>query len=148
MIDENFVVNSVATFLAARGFDIEQRRTTTQTGVDLRAKHPSSGELWLVEAKGQTSAAIGSRRHGKPFNSSQIRVHVAMALYAAAALRQLHPDRTAVHVAIALPDCSAHRKRVVAISQILDLAGIEVLWVSATRQVTLSGRSAGCPTKS
>lgn len=38
LIDENFVVKSVAAFLKSRRFDIEQQLTTHQTGVACPAR--------------------------------------------------------------------------------------------------------------
>lgn len=139
LFDENFVVECVAAFLVRHGFVIEQKLTTKELGVDIRATHPQSNEIWLVEAKGQTSSKLQSLRYGKPFNASQIRVHVAMAFYAASMLRQRHPDRNAVHVGIALPDDNGHRTRVADIAQIITNAGIKMLWVSVAGQVRLGG---------
>lgn len=138
LIDENFVVDRVAEFLTTHGFVIEQRLSTNQTGVDIRATHPQRHEAWLVEAKGQTSSKKASRRHGKAFNSSQISVHVGMAVYAALALRQRNPDENSIHIGLALPDDEAHKRRIAGISRALDLSGIQILWVMPDGQVKLA----------
>jgi hypothetical protein len=142
LIDENFVVRAAAAFFEGQGFVIEARLTTSEMGVDIRAKHPGRGEIWLVEAKGQTSSKQHSRRHGKRFTSSQVRVHVAMAFCTACALRQAHVDDNTVHVGVALPDDEAHRKRIAAIGQLMGMVGIEILWVSASGQVRLAQATA------
>jgi hypothetical protein len=142
LLDENVVVNSVAAFLVILGFVIRQKLTTSEVGVDVHATHPGSGEVWFVEAKGQTSSKRKSLRYGKPFTGSQVDVHVARALYTPSALRQRYPDRRVVHVGLALPDDDAHQKRVASISGILGRVGIEVLWVSANGKVRLAERVA------
>lgn len=67
LFDENAVVDAVASFLAASGYAIVQRRYGHERGIDLIARRdpPRSRLLYVVEARGGTSSRSGSAKFGK-----------------------------------------------------------------------------------
>lgn len=129
MLNENDVIAVVKTFLNAAGWTITRTSSTTQTGPDLEAVHPASARRLYVEAKGATSARPTSSRYGQPFSASQVRDHVANALYAAAKVRE--DDLSA----IAVPRNRAHAKCVHAIRHALTALKIAVFWVDGDNVV-------------
>ena len=63
LLTENEVVDAVCSWLEKKRFHDIERRTTKERGKDIVAHLPSSnGEFW-IEAKGATSARLGSRRY-------------------------------------------------------------------------------------
>ena len=130
MLNENDVVTIVERFLRDAGWTIVQCSNTTQTGPDLEAVHPTPARRLYVEAKGATSARRGSRRHGKPFDRSQVKDHVANAFYTAARVPTEHLS------AIAVPRTPLHEDFVEAIRGALDTLKIAILWVAEDKVVT------------
>ena len=130
MLNENDVVGIVERHLRDSGWRILRRSSTTQTGPDLEAEHPTSARHLFVEAKGATSARPGSRRYGKPFDRNQARDHVANAFYSAAKVQDGHAS------AIALPRTPYPEDFVEAIRRALVTLKIAVLWVGEDRAVT------------
>ena len=129
MLTENDVVKAVCERLRSRGFSIEQELTTSQRGTDIIATKPSGGRV-LVEAKGATTSKPTKRR-GKPFDSAQVRDHVAGAFFKAASL--IAEKDTAV--VVALPDTQTHRRIVNEIETALDQLKIAVWYVAENGQV-------------
>jgi hypothetical protein len=141
-LSENDVVDAVCSFLVASGYSIQQRRLTTETGDDVRAARSSTPALLLsIEAKGATSARATSVRFGKPFDSAQVRVHVAEAVFKAVQVLS-RPDEDA-QAGIALPDNRLHRNLVATVQPILDELGVVLFWVGGDRTVTTVGHLAG-----
>jgi hypothetical protein len=133
MLYEDNVVDAVCDHLRRHGFIIKKKCASTMRGDDIIAQGIGSIRELYIEAKGETSNAKGSLRYGHPFNDSQILVHVANAFYRAA--KMATNGRVG---GIALPDNSAHRKRVAPITHALDRLGIIVFWVAADRTVSTS----------
>jgi len=136
-LTENDVVEIVCGFLCSAGYEIEQRLTTTQTGDDIIAvRHLHPLRRVHIEAKGATSARVGSQRYGQPFDSAQVRVHVAEAVYKAAQVL----SRPAVDyerlAAVALPDNETHRLQVESVHVVLRQLGIAVVWVAGEAEVS------------
>ena len=127
---ENDVVAIVERFLREAGWTIVQRSNTTQTGPDLEAVQRAPARRLYVEAKGATSARQGSRRHGRPFDRSQVKDHVANAFYTAAKVSHEHLS------AIAVPRTHLHEAFVDAIGDALVTLKISVLWVGDDKVVT------------
>ena len=103
LLDENEVIDAVATELERRRFRNIRTLTTKQRGVDIKATYPDKrGELW-VEAKGATSADPASRQYPRlsGFEGSQKRDHMANATYVA--LRYLSQENGPRGVGIAVP---------------------------------------------
>jgi Holliday junction resolvase-like predicted endonuclease len=118
MLNENDVVNAMCRHLECAGYEILQRCSTTDQGIDIVAKHPSEIGRLLVEAKGGTSAREGSARFQKCFNRSQVFDRVAKCLYTAAHMHNKSSDGDSV--AMAFPDTSLFREylgRVKAVSE-------------------------------
>ena len=130
MLNENDVVASVERFLRKAGFTIVRRSSTTQTGPDLEAVHSTTAHRVYVEAKGATSARRGSRRHGRPFDRSQVKDHVANAFYTAARVPHQHLS------SIAVPRTPLHEDFVEAVRDALVRLKIAILWVGEDGLVT------------
>jgi hypothetical protein len=134
-LSENDVVDAVCKYLETTGFSIKQRLMTTQTGDDIVAER--GGELLYVEAKGATSARAGSARFGRAFDSAQIHVHVAEAVFRALQILSRAADGRKVHAAIALPASAIHQRKVESVSKTLGDLGITIFWVTAAREVRM-----------
>lgn len=80
MLRENDIVEKLAEFLQNNGYEIEQKLTTNQTGIDIIAEN-DFGKIY-IEAKGETSASKTSKRYGLPFNRNQVKSHISVALLA------------------------------------------------------------------
>lgn len=85
MLTENQVIAFVCRHLRSLGYEVTQELNTTQRGRDIVAKTAGAAPTELqIEAKGATSDRQGSARFGRPFDSAQVRDHVANAFYGAA----------------------------------------------------------------
>jgi hypothetical protein len=130
MLYEKQVVNAVCRFLKKNGFRITQRLATTERGEDIQALAPDGKQRITIEAKGATSSRVESNRYGRPFNSGQVRDHVAKAVYCAA--RFVSTDTL---TGVAFPQNDAHIKCVDRIRPALKRLRIEVFWVRADKTV-------------
>lgn len=136
MLFEDDVVEAVSAYLESRGYRIKQRRKSSQRGHDIIAVKSDTPAVELhIEAKGATSNRAGSGRHGKSFNSAQVRDHVANAFYCAAAM--LNGSESAAHclVGVAFPDDPLHRRYVMRIQSALQVLQVAVFWVAHDRKV-------------
>ena len=138
-LTENDVVNSVCQYLESDGFTIKQRLTTLQQGDDIVAAR--SGEMLYIEAKGATSAREASARFGRRFDSAQVRVHVAEAVYKAVQVISRPTTGFRVRAGIALPANSLHQREVATVSKLLGDLGITIFWVSKANEVTVQTHS-------
>ena len=130
MLLESDVVDAVCALLESKGYHVQQRLKTTQQGADILAvKGMNLGRELYIEAKGETSSRKGSERYGRPFNSSQIGVHVAQAFYKAAEVLSGTREGVQVRAGIALPDTDRHRARIEKIEPVLNRLGVAVFWV-------------------
>lgn len=120
---ENDVVVAADGFLRGSGWEVLQALDTQQAGVDVVAVHRASNRRLHVEAKGATSSKPGTSRYGKPFDSSQVRDHVANALYAAARVREDYSS------AIAVPLNDLHIRYMRPIRRSLTKLNIAVFWI-------------------
>ena len=131
VLDENDIVIAVRDHIAAAGWTIEQFQLSNQHGPDVLAER--SGDRLRVEAKGATSSKVGSKKYGVPFDSADVEINLADALYKTCvgvdAYRRL---------AIAFQDDELHRRYVGRLASPLRTLGIGVFWVAAdTRAATL-----------
>lgn len=122
MITENDVIESVSKELVEKGYEIINTCNTTQKGIDIRAVC-GQREI-MIEAKGGTTSKDTNRK-GKPFNSNQIKNHVAVAVFK---VMQLKQENEGVTVAIALPGDMKHKKVVNSIQSCLDMLDIKIIW--------------------
>ncbi len=138
MLFESDVIDAVCSKLEARGYQIRQRLETTQHGDDIIAfkQTPMPCELY-IEAKGETSSRKGSQRYGKPFDSAQIKIHIAEAFYKAAEILSTKHNQTELRVGIALPDNDGHRKAMRNIEASVKQLGIVVFWVKGNGDVQI-----------
>jgi len=135
MIDENDVVEAVATYLEGAGFRISQKRSTTQHGIDLIAEHNLTGEKIMVEAKGGTSTVKGSNRYGRPYTRSQVFDRVSKGFYTAAVLHCSRRDLEKEHVALAIPETDYFLRYANDVKPIAAQLGIRILIVKEDRTV-------------
>ena len=132
------VVEAIAKHLFSKNFIIQQQLRTTEKGVDIIAARTAPTELTAyIEAKGATSSRKNSARFGKPFDSAQVKIHVAEAYYTATTLILDHNLANNRIVGIALPDTELHRRYEGRIHQGLLKLGIGVFWVDSDRSVML-----------
>jgi Holliday junction resolvase-like predicted endonuclease len=129
MIDENDVVNAAAAHLERQGFQIREKRLTTEHGIDLIADHPATGTKILVEAKGGTSSRRGSNRYGKPYTQSQVLDRVSKGFYTVAALHASRRDPDRERVALAIPETKDFIRYGNDVKPITKPLGIQILMV-------------------
>lgn len=134
MITENDVIRAVCAKLADLGFNIKQSLNTLEKGIDVIAQ--KADFVLYLEAKGETSALITSKRYGKPFNQNQIVDHVSKALLAVSKIITTRTDDN-FGVAVALPDNLGHRKVIQEIAKAIKLLDINILWVAADGTVSI-----------
>ena len=139
LLDENAVVDAVADFLAASGYEILQKLHGHQRGIDIVARRRRNGHLLHVEAKGGTSTRVGSAKFGKPMGGGEVRINIAEALYTAAvaATRARAAEDPDLVSAVAFPDDARHRKYADPLRPAFDRLGIGVFWVHKADSVTL-----------
>jgi hypothetical protein len=126
------VVDAVAGFLAAGGWEIKQALRAHERGVDVIARR---GERQLqVEAKGATSTRE-TRHRGKPMPPTVLTGNVEAA-FKTAAIAATSPG---VVAAMAFPDIEGYRKRVEPLGPALGLVGISVMWVAEDGAVAVEG---------
>jgi hypothetical protein len=141
MLVESDVVDTVCGHLSSLGYTIHQRLPPTKQGVDIiasRPEHPK--ELW-IESEGETSEREGSKRFGVPFDSAQVNIHVAEAVYTAVKHLANIPSGKDRTICIALPSNELHRKYADAVSPVLTRLGIVILWVHKDKSVTITPES-------
>ncbi len=109
MLTENDVIDVVCLYLAHHGYHVKNKLTTSEKGVDIIAIHAETGAEFLIEAKGETSSKESTKRFGKPFDSAQVKVHVAEAFYQVANFLS-RESSTSMRLAMAFPDTSLHRR--------------------------------------
>lgn len=131
MLYEDDVIDAVCGYLQQHGFTVISKCTSKLCGDDIVAKGTRKIHDLLIEAKGETSKRVGSRRYSLPFDGSQVRDHVANAFYRAA--KMATEGRVG---GIALPGTSAHKKRIADIAHAIDSLGIVVFFVAEDRTVT------------
>jgi Holliday junction resolvase-like predicted endonuclease len=136
-LTENDIVEAVCRYLVTQGFTINQRLTTLQTGDDIVAVR--GDEVFCIEAKGATSARHGSARFGVGFDSAQVHVHVAEAVYKAIQVLTRDSGGKRMRAGIALPSNALHRREIGSIESMLRKLGIAVFWVSDLSRIDVSG---------
>jgi hypothetical protein len=130
MMDENTVIDVLCAELKAAGFDIQQRLSTVEQGIDLIAAHAGHGLKVLVEAKGGTSSRVGSARHGNRYTPSQVFDRVAKGIFTCLQLRDSHQDTNGVRVVLAVPETALFYKYIHTVKGVLRQAEIDVWFVS------------------
>jgi hypothetical protein len=114
------------------GYEIEQKLSTEQVGVDIIAISPT-GKQCFIEAKGATSSKPNSSKFGKEFDKSQVKTHVGVALIAAFRVLNKYPDSESM---IALPDNLNHRALLDEMRHALEKTSVKILFVSESGQVS------------
>lgn len=102
MLDENELVAFLCDYLVTEGYQITQRLSTKQKGIDIIAKNPASSGRLLIEAKGGASSRASNNNKRKNFTAPQSLNRVAKALYTAAALYS-HERQDRDEIALAFP---------------------------------------------
>jgi Holliday junction resolvase-like predicted endonuclease len=132
LLYEGDVVDSVISYLKNEGYEILSHCYPHQKGYDIVAK--KDGKLLYVEAKGSTSSNPKSSRYKIGFNSTQMKVHVAEAIYKSMRTINEKPD---CDVGIALPSSDTHKKLVAHVLPSLKKLGIKIFWVDDIGRVTV-----------
>jgi len=146
MLVDSDIVDAVCSYISALGYQIHQRLPPTKQGVDIIASRPHKPqELW-IEAKGETSERKSSKRYGEPFDSAQVSIHVAEAVYSAIKHLAATPAGTDRAVGIALPANDLHIRYAGAVMPVLLKLGLIVLWVRQDKSVTVHPEGAIPPT--
>lgn len=131
LLSEDAVVRAVMAHLEADGWAIESFALSHQHGDDIVAVRRA--EKLIVEAKGEGSSRLGSRRHGLAFNRNQVGTHVSVAIVRA----MRTTSQGGAHAAIALPSNALHRAEVARVAPALHLMGVGVYWVTSEGSVEL-----------
>jgi len=124
-MDENEVVETIATYLKKQGYAVKQKLTTKQRGIDIIAEHPKKGQMF-VEAKGGTSTFEDSARFGKSYTKSQVFDRVAKGFFTAAKLREKYINS---HIVFAVPKNDWFVEYLSQISNSILALGLKVLLV-------------------
>jgi hypothetical protein len=135
MLTEDDVVRAVADHLRSDGWTVVQSLTTNDRGVDIVATQ-HDGSTLHVEAKGGTSSKVRTARHGRPFDRSQVRDHVAKAVLTALEGIARRDD---ILSAIAVPDDPLHREFVGRVAYPLDVLGVITFFVDDAGHVREGG---------
>lgn len=143
MLYEDDVVDAVCTTIRRSGYEIVQRLRTKQKGDDIIAVRTRDGDVvkLIIEAKGETSSNENSNRYGKAFDSSQVRDHVASAVYRAIQIlcRPTDDDGQEVLAGLAFPKTMLHQTAVDSVLPVLRRLGIMVFWVDGDHSVEVDG---------
>lgn len=119
------MIEAVCSYLLQMGYEINQKLTTTQTGIDIIATN-SCGVKCYVEAKGATSSKRESSKFGKEFNLSQVKVHIGVALVAAFKVANEFPNSESL---IALPKNDNHKSLIDKMRCPINNSGVGVLLI-------------------
>jgi len=139
-LTENDVIRAVCNFLKQSGYQIDQQLNTTQRGDDIIATKTSGTKMTLcIEAKGATSARKNSNRYGRPFDSAQIKVHVAEAVFKSIQVLNRNSQNLYIQAGIAFPDETLHHKYLDLVRPKLDSMGVVVFWVKDEKTVKVEG---------
>jgi Holliday junction resolvase-like predicted endonuclease len=130
---ENDVVGAACKYLESDGYEVLERCHTTQRGDDIVAAR--QGKRLAIEAKGATSASSRSARYGQQFNSTQIKVHVAEAVFRSLQVLSRSPGEITTRAGIALPTTKSHRKQIASIAATQGQLRITLFWVDADGEV-------------
>ncbi|WP_174733172.1 hypothetical protein [Mesobacillus harenae] len=137
MLFELDVIDAVCQDLEERGYVIINRKKEIKhSGKDVIAKKTNSNKdlRLFIEAIGETSSDSTSKRYGKPFDRSQIKVHISELLFATAeTLSMPKLDEYIYKTAIAIPDNKDHREFINKIKPFLDSLDIAVFYVKGER---------------
>lgn len=106
MLTENHIIDIVTAYYMNLGYLQIQKKYTSDKGIDLILKKENI--LVYVEAKGETSSKESSSNFGNPFSSSQVKTHVAMALYQIFSSINSSPEN--VMFVLAFPNNQFHKK--------------------------------------
>ncbi len=69
MLDENQIVDAVCLYFENKGYEVLQKLTTHEKGIDIIVRNIKTGNKILIEAKGGTSSFIDSNRFENPIQS-------------------------------------------------------------------------------
>jgi hypothetical protein len=122
MITEEEVINSVVNKLEQIGFYVKEKSNTIQETIDIYAV--KENVEFFIEAKGGTTSKNTSRK-GKPFNGSQVKTHIAMAILKAMQIKQI---KNTARIGIALPNDRNHKRIIDTLRTSIESLNIEMIW--------------------
>jgi len=126
ILTENDVVKILIDYFKKQGDKIISSCTTQQKGHDLVIQKKDGTEL-IIEAKGDTSSMINSKRYGQPFSGNQIWNHIAVGLLKTLVTLNENEGNNK-QFGLAVPE--SHRKAMLWIKPSLDKLGIIVFIIS------------------
>ena len=126
MLDENEVVEIIARHLSKQGYEIKQKLSTKQKGIDIIAM--KGEQRLMIEAKGETSSREGSQRYGKPYTASQVFNRVAKGVDTSIKTAEECADHEVS--CLAFPDSKLFREYLSSVINSLKMIGIVVFMVS------------------
>lgn len=132
MLTENDVVNAVCKKIKNEGYTIKKKCNTNQKGIDIVGE--KDGSTIYIEAKGGTSSKPKTKRYGKPFNSNQVKDHVAKALLTTCETISNKSGEN-IDIAMAFPDNEDHRNRIAKIQPVIEKLEIILFWVKEDKSV-------------
>jgi len=113
MLTENDVIDAVCSMLKVQGYDIKQILKGNKPGDDIVAiKHGNTTRHLFIEAKGETSGAKNSKNCGKLFESADIWIYTAEALYKAAEVLSREIGNHKMLAGVALPNNKTYRSAI------------------------------------
>lgn len=126
MLTENEVVEAICSYLLDNQCEINQKLSTSQTGIDIIATK-LNGIKCYIEVKGATSSKPNTSKFGKEFDKSQVKTHVGVALVASFRAMNEFPNSESI---IALPNNANHRLIIESMRKPIIQSGIKVWFVS------------------
>ena len=139
MLYELDIIDAVCTELENRGYVIiEKKKEIKHKGIDIIAKmiNSDTNERFYIEAVGGTSSDKNSRRYGKPFDSSQCKVHVAEQLYSCAEiLSKPKIGGITYKVGMAFEDNEHYRRYIGEIRNTIQRLELEVMFINNSKEV-------------
>jgi Holliday junction resolvase-like predicted endonuclease len=135
MLLELDIIEAVCEELEKHGYTVVSRKSGNRhSGVDVIAKKEKL--RIFVEAVGETSSDPRSKKYGEPFDSSQVKVHIAELLLDCA--QNFSTTKIAGYeykLAIAIPDNEIHRRIIDNIRNFLEVNNIAVFFIERGKYV-------------
>ncbi|MES2820885.1 MAG: hypothetical protein V4812_18075 [Pseudomonadota bacterium] len=118
-ISEDFVKNTMASWLKSEGYRQVEARLGTRKGYDVEGVNSETGKLLVIECKGE--AQKGSQLHRSWSN-------VASAILTS--INEVSAPTVTVEVGMAFPDTKEYRGRMERLKQFCKSNFISVFWVA------------------
>ena len=139
MLFELEIIDAICQDLNQKGYiTVSRKKEIRYEGIDIIAKKDEPGEkqFYYIEVVGGTSSDPTSNRFGKPFDSTQCKIHVAEQLFACMKLMSMPKiEGASYRIAMAFEDNKHYRKFIDEIKSSLEKVNIEVLLINDNKEV-------------